>query len=123
MALLPREFSSVPDLAPTPKRHGRTRTRLAWMLTKAVHEHHPGVRLIPDHLWSNRVPHSSGNVCCWGATAPIPGTQGVVVFYSWDTMTECVRNGIVLNLDSDNPHQIQVFAREQPRSDTVGRTT
>lgn len=104
---------------------GRTRTKLAQLLeaalaeTDAVKSHMFAFTVAPGDLHaaqgSNRTSASS-DCYRWEGAAYTP-TRLPVFFYSYETMTRCVRKGIVLVEDHDNrgrvtPGHFDVYAKE-----------
>jgi len=75
---------------------GRTRIRLAEMLTEAL-----GYPVYPENIWEQNHNASYGGegFCRWGwrATKGLPETPWAREGSCWDTMGECVRNGFTLH--------------------------
>lgn len=53
----------------------------------------------------------------WGWSAADTAKRGKLHFYSWDTMTECVREGLVVDIDEDGACWVSSL------KSTSGRTT
>src|SRR4051812_23109553 len=85
------------------RKPGKVRKKLADMLSEAL-----GIPVLPDEIWDNNYPLGHYlDLARWGSNVP-NGNSGVQV-YSWDTMTECVRNGFTLAEDGIS---IEVHANE-----------
>lgn len=70
---------------------GRTRIKLAAMLTKAL-----GFEIKPEDFWLQDPTHLRVTWDCaaWGADVKAPDADVIVhTICSFDSMTECVRNG------------------------------
>jgi hypothetical protein len=79
-----------------PRRPGRVRCRIAALLSKEL-----GMEVRPEVIWVQRgiYSHATTDAVKWGAHVPVPGTLGTVPVFSWDTMTDCLRQGFHLRRD------------------------
>jgi hypothetical protein len=96
------------------RKPGKTKIALARFLEEAIAEIHPGIPINPQVLWSQEGYYRNRNLdlARWGAFIPIPESQGSVCVYSWDTMTACVKHGIVIAVRRDNPNEIEVSSKQ-----------
>jgi hypothetical protein len=87
-------------------RVGRVRERLAALISEAT-----GCTVRPEDL-SSQIPHYASpkwDCCSWDGEGT--NSLGLPVHYSsWDTMTECVRNGI--DVTKEDAFQYEIHARE-----------
>lgn len=89
-------------MATTRSHHvGRTRIRLAKMLTEAF----PGYEFDPTELHSQIPMYATAqfDCCSWTATGRPPLHRNRVKHVcSWNTMGDCVRKGFAIHPDADN---------------------
>lgn len=84
---------------------GRTRIRLAQMLTKAL-----GVPVSPDLIWDNNYPEARLlGLARWGCY--VPNGNLVIHVCSWDTMGNCVSSGFDFLKPDRNEFYIEVCAK------------
>ena len=88
---------------------GVTRIKLASLLTEAL----SGVEVLPEKLNSNFpwLSNVRNDGCSWDGWGRNKATGLEVHIYSWDTMTECVEFGIVVEKDQDEHNEYEVLAR------------
>jgi hypothetical protein len=92
---------------------GRTRKKLAILLTEALQSVHPGIAVDPEQLWWERGIYSTARLdkSRWGATLCVSGRQAGILVYSWDTMNACLKHGFTVIVNPENSHDIEISAR------------
>lgn len=87
---------------------GRTRRKLAQLLEQAL-----GITVCPEDIESNHPYYASVQFggCTWTGYGTLKRDRDTY-FYSWTTMTECVRYGIETEPDADMYQRFEVFSKK-----------
>ena len=86
---------------------GKTRHKLAEMICKLT-----GLLVEAHQLQRTNPHHRKWEDCCaWDCYAVRPGHPGKVHVYSWDTMQQCVKNGIVIVTNGLTSFDMEISAQ------------
>ncbi len=73
---------------------GRIKTKLVTLLGKQ------GIFISPESLWTQQGSHRHCDGTRWGANDALFNERHVRI-YSWDTMTNCIKHGIIVGKQND----------------------
>jgi len=86
---------------------GRLKLRLVKLLAEC------GITVTADDLWCQQGAHRRYDGVRWGAHLELKLNGGFSIAHCWETMTECVANGITVARDK-NGFDIEIHAKEKP---------